>query len=180
MRETKINIRDYRKIILVGASGSGKSWLAKDIAKLTGYPLHHLDNEFWKPGWVKTPKDEFIQRQEEIISGENWIIDGDYSSTLEMRFTAADLIILLDTNRLISVLSAAKRHGKKRSDLPDYLNEDTIWDKEFLGLCKYIWTYPRNGRRIVITLHEKYFEKTFLRVKSRREAKKIVKKWSRI
>jgi adenylate kinase family enzyme len=49
-----------------------------------------LDNEFWKPGWVKCPKEEFIKRQQEIINDEKWIIDGAYNSTLEMRFAATD------------------------------------------------------------------------------------------
>ncbi|MCL2545878.1 MAG: hypothetical protein FWE06_01620 [Oscillospiraceae bacterium] len=46
-----MNIQDYKKIAIVGSPGSGKSWLSKKIAALTGYPLHHLDVEFWKPGW---------------------------------------------------------------------------------------------------------------------------------
>ena len=70
-----MDIRDYNKIILVGSGGSGKSWLAKHIAELTVYPLYHLDNEFWKPGWEKCPKEEFVKRQQEIINDEKWIID---------------------------------------------------------------------------------------------------------
>jgi len=38
--------KTYKKIILVGSPGSGKSYLSKIIAKYTGYTLIHLDNEY--------------------------------------------------------------------------------------------------------------------------------------
>ena len=177
LRSFILNIRDYNKIVLVGSGGSGKSWLAKRIAELTDYPLYHLDNEFWKPGWTESPRDEFIKRQQEIIKSEKWIIEGAYNSTLEMRFVAADLIIFLDINRIISIVSAAKRHGKKRSDLPDYLDENTIFSKDFFELCKYIWSYPKKGRKTVITLHEKYPDKILLHVKTRGEVQRLLMKW---
>lgn len=50
----------YKRIILVGSAGSGKSYLSTQIAKHIDYPLIHLDNEFWKPGWTATPKPEWI------------------------------------------------------------------------------------------------------------------------
>ena len=81
-----MDIHDYSKIILVGNSGSGKSWLAKQIADTTGYPLYHLDVEFWQPGWVMTPREEKIERQRKMVSGDNWIIDGNYDSTMEIRY----------------------------------------------------------------------------------------------
>ena len=34
--------------------------LAKQIADTTGYPLYHLDVEFWRPGWIMTPREEKI------------------------------------------------------------------------------------------------------------------------
>ena len=168
----------YNRIILIGCMGSGKSWLSKRIAEITGYPLFHLDVEHWKPGWVMSSKEEKIARQQEIISGEKWIIDGTYGSTMEIRFAAADLIIYLEINRFVCIWSAAKRTGKKRSDLPDYLEEPNIFGKEFIKFCKWIWSYPKTERQTVINLHEKYPEKAFLRIKSRREMKRLLEKWS--
>ena len=120
----------YNRIIIIGSAGSGKSYLAKKIAEITKYPLIHLDNEFWNPGWVKTPREEWIEKQKEMISTEKWIIDGNYNSTLELRIEASDLVIFLDINRFVCMYGAIKRHGKKRSDLPDYCDER--FDKEFI------------------------------------------------
>jgi len=165
----------YNRIILVGSMGSGKSWLSKRIAEITGYPLFHLDVEHWKPGWVADSKEEKIARQQEIISGEKWIIDGNYGSTMELRFAAADLIIYLDINRLVCMWSAAKRTGKKRSDLPDYLEEPKVTSKVFLDICKWIWQFRKKSGKTIMSLHEKYPEKEFLHIKSRRQVKKLLK-----
>jgi len=166
----------YNRIILVGSGGSGKSWLSKKIAEITGYPLFHLDAEHWKPGWVMSSNEEKVARQQEIISGEKWIIDGNYSGTMELRFAAADLIIFLDINRLVCFWSVARRAGKKRSDLPDYLEEPKIFNKEFWVFGKWVWNYRKTGGKKIMSLHEKYPEKEFLHIKSRRKVKKLLKK----
>ena len=172
-----MNVRDYDKIILVGCGGSGKSWMAKHLAELTGYPLYHLDKELWQPGWVMPPREEKIAKQQEMMKGEQWIIEGNYNSTMELRYASADLIIFLDINRIICILSAAKRTGKKRSDLPDYLEEPKAFSKDFFQFCKWIWTYPKTGKITVMSLHEKYPDKTFLHIKTRRKVKILLKEW---
>ncbi len=164
----------YNKIIVVGCSGSGKSWFSKKLAEKTGYKLIHLDNEFWKPDWVQTPRDEWIIRQKELIEEKQWIIDGNYNGTLELRFTASDLIVFLDINRYICILSALMRMGKKRSDLPEYLNEPKLFSKGTLDFYKWIWIFPKKGRKTILDLHEKYPEKEFLHIKSRKEMNKIL------
>lgn len=172
-----MHIRDYKKIILLGSGGSGKSWMAKRIAEITGYPLYHLDKEHWQPGWVMASREEKIARQKEIIGGESWIIDGNYNSTMELRFAAADLIIFLDIHRIVCIVSAAKRAGKKRSDLPDYLTEHNWFSKEFLQFAKWLWDYPKSDKPRVLALRDKYPEKTFLRIESRRSMRSILKNW---
>lgn len=167
-----MDIKDYNRIIIVGCSGSGKSWLAKRIASITGYPLTHLDNEFWNPNWVATPKEEWICKQQELISGEKWIIEGNYNGTMEMRFTSADLVIFIDINSITCIWRVFRRHGKKRSDLPEYLDEKI--DSEFFEFCKWIWDFPKKGRNTILDLHEKYPEKPFLVLKNRKQISKIL------
>jgi adenylate kinase family enzyme len=168
-----MNILEYNRIILVGSGGSGKSWLAKRLADITGYPMIHLDNEYWQPNWTPVPKEEWIEKQKGFIRGEKWIIDGNYNSSMELRFEAADLVIFLDINRFVCMWSAFRRHGKKRSDLPDYLDEKMNF--EFIDFLKWIWTFPKTGRKKILGLHEKYPDKAFMIFKSRRMVKKFFK-----
>lgn len=166
-----MELSKYKKIIIVGNCGSGKSHLSKRIAELTGLPLIHLDVEFWKPNWEMTPREEWIRKQSEMIAKDRWIIDGNYNSTMELRFTAADLIIFLDINRFVCLFSAIKRHGKKRSDLPEYLEEKL--DFEFLEFCKLILNFSKRGKAPIMELHLKYPEKDFIRIKDRRKMKQM-------
>lgn len=163
----------YKKIIVVGSPGSGKSFLSKAVATSTKQPLIHLDNEYWKPNWTATSKNEWIKIQKTLISGDSWIIDGNYNSTLELRFLAADCVIFLDINRLLCIYSAWKRHGKKRTDLPEYLEEKR--DKEFLEFIKWIWDFPKTGRKNILELHSRYPEKIFIVINNRREIKRFLK-----
>lgn len=174
-----MDIKQYHKIIFVGSGGSGKSWTAKRVAELTGYPLHHLDKELWLPGWVMPPKQEKIAKQQEMMNKDRWIIDGNYNSTMDLRFRAADLVIFLDIHRVVCIVSVMKRAGKKRSDLPEYLEEPKVFSKEFFEFCKWIWSYPQTDRNTVMSLHEKYPETTFLQIKTRRKMKKLLNQWRR-
>ena len=170
-----INIHDYNKIIIIGSGGSGKSTFAKQLGAITGLPVIHLDNEFWQPNWAETPRDEWIEKQKQFISDDKWIIDGNYGSTMELRFAAAELVIFLDINRLVCVYSAARRTGKKRSDLPEYLQEPKKFSKDFLDFAKWIWSYPKTEKQKVLALHEKYEDKPFLVIKSRQKLKRYLK-----
>lgn len=162
----------YKKIILVGSAGSGKSYLSKQIASCTKQPLVHLDNEYWKPGWTATPKAQWIERQKTLIEGESWIIDGNYNSTIELRFAAADCVIFLDRSRIACIYGAWKRHGKKRTDLPDYLIERK--DKEFYEFLKLIWKFPKKDGKRIGELHHKYPEKKFIILKNRGQIKRFL------
>lgn len=110
-----MNIFGYNRIIIVGNNGSGKSYLSEELSVITGLPLVHLDVEFWRPNWEKPSKEEWIKKQTELISKEEWIIDGNHTGTMELRFEAADIIIFLDINRFVCLAGVFKRHGKKRS-----------------------------------------------------------------
>ena len=171
-----MNIRNYKKIVIFGASGAGKSYMSGRVAKLTGYPVYHLDAVFHQRGWVTIPEDEFITRQREMMSGETWIIEGNYKKTMEFRFAAADLIIFLEVNRFTRILAAARRQGMKRPEIPD-LEERSVFSKEFLSLVKMQWSHGKVTREKVMELRGKYPDKAFLHIKGRHGAKKLLKEW---
>ena len=169
-----MSIADYKKIMLIGSPGGGKSWLAARIAKHTGYLLYHLDKEFLKPGWVFIPADEQIALMQEITAQDCWIIEGNWGKSMEIRFAAADLIIFLNINRFYCIISAAKRLKRVRPDFPDYLEQGGIFSKQFRELALHIWNFPKTGHKQIFELHKKYPEKKFLHFKTRRKTAKIL------
>jgi adenylate kinase family enzyme len=170
-----LNIFGYNRIIIVGNNGSGKSFLSKELAVITGLPLIHLDLEFWRPNWEKPPKEEWIKKQMELISKDKWIIDGNHTDTMELRFKSTDLIIFLDINRFICLTSVMKRNRKKRSDMPQYLEERL--DMEYFKFFKGIWNFSKTRKRTIMDLHKKYPDNPFFVIESRRKMNDLLNQW---
>jgi adenylate kinase family enzyme len=170
-----LNIFEYNRIIVVGNNGSGKSFLSKELSAITGLPLVHLDVEFWRPNWEKPTKEEWIKKQTELTSKEKWIIDGNHTDTMELRFKAADIVIFLYINRFVCLVSVLLRNGKKRSDTPQYLEEKL--DMEFFKFCNRLWSFSKTSKRTIMDLHKKYPDKPFFVIGSRRKMKKLLNQW---
>ena len=154
----------YKKIIVIGCPGSGKSYFSKILANATHLPLYHLDMIYWKPNWVSTPRDEFDQIVKGITDTDEWIIDGNYNRTIEDRLSKAELVYFLDLPTEVCLESVKARFGVKRDDLPNYLEEKE--DPEFINFIK---DFKNTGRVKIITLIEKYKDKKVITFTSREE-----------
>ncbi len=84
------------RILIVGCPGAGKSTMAKRLAQIVGLPLIHLDQQYWLPGWVHPPSDVWREKVQAFSDQPRWILDGNYSGTLDIRVAAADVVIHLD------------------------------------------------------------------------------------
>jgi adenylate kinase family enzyme len=83
-------------IMIVGVSGSGKTYTAEMLGKLLIIPFYDLDEYYWDPGWRKKEKDEFAKSIKEITAKETWIISGNFSSMEIPIWQRCDCIIWLD------------------------------------------------------------------------------------
>jgi adenylate kinase family enzyme len=134
-----------KRIMIIGCGGSGKSTLAKQIYHLTGLELIHLDQVFFKPGWVELEMEEWVEKNIELLQKEEWIIDGNYGSTMDMRLEKADTVIFMDTPTHIRLIRVLKRgiqyFGKTRPDMA--LN---FPEKISLDFLRYILFYNKTRR----------------------------------
>lgn len=155
-----------QKIIVLGCSGSGKSTFSRRLQALTGLPLIHLDNLWWRKDRTHVSREEFDRRLEEALAGERWIIDGDYSRTYEPRFRACDTVIFLDYDEATCMGGIAERVGKDRPDIP--------WTEHRLdpALVELVRNYRRDERPAVYALLEKYPDRRALVFKTRGEAER--------
>ena len=85
-----------KKIIVIGCPGSGKSTFSKALHQVTNIPLFHLDNIFWNADKTTVEKDIFYERISEVLQKHEWILDGNYISTMEMRMQKSDTVFFLD------------------------------------------------------------------------------------
>jgi adenylate kinase family enzyme len=162
-----------KKIVLIGSGGSGKSTLARQLGEKLKIKVYHLDALFWKPNWVGVPKDEQRKVQTDLVKKEEWIIDGNYGGTMEIRLNAADTIIFLDIQRTICVYRAFKRmlqyRNKTRPDMGNGNKER--FDLDFL---KWIWDYPKTKRPNILKRLEQLSEdKQVIILKSPKEVQQF-------
>ena len=105
------------RICILGPSNSGKSTLADAIARKHGLKAVHLDLLYHLPhtNWQPRPFDEFLALHDEALTGDRWVIDGNYSQCLPQRLQRATGIILLDISTLASLSRYLRRTVFERS-----------------------------------------------------------------
>lgn len=137
------------KIAIIGSGGSGKTTLALRLGRVLQLPVYHLDALYWQPDWVRTEKKQWVEIQQSLVSGKQWIVDGNYGGTLDIRFSACDTIIFLDINRFTCLFRALKRTllhlGRSRSDVGRGCH-----DRFDLHFIQWIFTYPVKKRPEIV------------------------------
>ncbi len=153
-----------KKIIVIGCPGSGKSTFSKALHELTGIPLFHLDMMYWNSDRTIVDKAVFRERLTNTIQKDEWIIDGNYGSTMELRLQASDTVFFLDYPLNVCLDGIKERRGKARTDIPWIEYEE---DAEFI---EYVKNYNSQSRPNVMELLRKYSHKHIYIFKNRNEA----------
>ena len=153
-----------RKVIVIGCPGSGKSTVSRTLHNKTGIPLYHLDMMYWNADKTTVEKSVFLERLSDVLEKDEWIIDGNYSSTMELRMAACDTVIFLDYPLDVCLDGIRERRGKPRSDMPWIETEE---DSEFI---EFIKNYNEQQKPKVLELLKKYSDKNIIILESREQA----------
>jgi adenylate kinase family enzyme len=153
-----------KKIMIIGCPGSGKSTFSRALHEKTGIPLYHLDMMFWNADRTTVEKQVFMERLKNAMEQDEWIIDGNYGSTIELRLAACDTVFFLDYPVEVCLQGIRQRRGKPRSDMPWFETEEE--DAEFINFIK---SYNSESRPQVMALLEKYAHKNIYIFRSRAE-----------
>ncbi len=166
MPRIKNKAKTMKKVMVIGCPGSGKSTFSKKLHTLSGIPLFHLDQLYWNADKTTVDKSVFLGRLSDILQKEEWIIDGDYRSTMELRLQSCDTLFFLDYPTDVCLDGIRQRCGKERSDLP-WTERAGEEDAAFVDFIK---NYNTVNRSEVMALLEKYTHKNIFIFKNRSKA----------
>jgi adenylate kinase family enzyme len=143
------------RILVIGCSGAGKSALARAVADHYRLPLIHLDRCYWRPGWIAPNEAEWFDEVERLTAEPEWVMDGNFSSTMRQRAEASDAIVFLDLPRWLCLLRVLRRallgYGRTRNDVAPGCPERFDW-----AFLKWVWNYPTRSRPKTLDLLKAY------------------------
>lgn len=117
----------YRRVVVVGNSGAGKTVVGARLAACLDIPFVDLDDEFWGAGWVAAEDEPWRARVEGLIEPAEWLLSGNFGSTIDIRAGRADLVVLISLAPVLCVWRLLLRSVKTR-------------------LGRQLWRLPRDCR----------------------------------
>ena len=167
-----------KKILVVGANGSGKTTFAKKLSERLNTKHYELDNIFWKPDWQESGNAEFRARVNEITQMESWIIDGNYSRNQDLTIGRADTIIWLDVPYPKMLYRVTKRSlNRIVTQKPLWHNNresiGSLFSKKSIVLFASRTYGSKNAKYNRLINGNEYPDKIWIRLKSSREEKRF-------
>ena len=165
------------KINVIGTSGSGKTTFGRQLAEILGIPFLEMDFLFWGPNW-SSPEDEILfKKLATALKGDSWVLDGNYTRTIPIKWDQVDIVIWLDYNFIRTLLQAINRAARRivsQEELwPGTGNRETV-RKLFSRQSIVLWTiqtHRRNKIRNARWMEEDEFSHIhFIRLKSPKKA----------
>lgn len=151
-----------RKISIIGAGGSGKTYLAEKLGEKLGIKVYSLNKIRHNPQKPMS-REEFEQFQRHIIETcDEFIFDGNYKSTLDLRLNNSDTIIFLDFSPGFNLGRSVKKNiTVKTSDDPKIKSDHTA--KLNVGYIRWLANYDKEERvEILKKLNELKLEKRII------------------
>jgi len=171
------------RINVIGTSGSGKTTFGRQLAETLDLPFLEMDAIFWGPDWYSPPDDEFFPRLTKLLEGENWVLDGNYTRTLPIKWVQVDVVIWLNYNFIRTIYQAIRRA------LTRLFSQEELWPntgnreslKKLFSRDSILWwtisTYTRHVKRNAAYLDaEQYSHITFHRIRSPGQAARFLVK----
>jgi adenylate kinase family enzyme len=137
-----------QRIAVVGTTGSGKTTLARQISQRLIIVHVELDALYWEPNWTPALTGRLRERITQALTGNQWVVDGNYSIVRDIVWHRADTVVWLDYPLPI-IMSRLLQRTWRRVVLQEELwngNRET-WQTTFSRDSILLWalqTYRKN------------------------------------
>ncbi|MBE9206311.1 adenylate kinase [Nostoc sp. LEGE 06077] len=161
-----------QRISVVGTTGSGKTTLARQISQRLTISHIELDYLHWEPNWVEVANDVMRDRVSQSLSGDRWVVDGNYSIVRDIVWPRADTVVWLDYSWPVVMRRILWRTLLRVVTQQEVCNGNyETWQKSFWNrdsiLLWAIQTYGKNRQKYQTLFHESnYAHLNFIRLHS--------------
>lgn len=145
----------FQRIVIVGNSGSGKSYLARQLSSKLGSQVVHFDEHFWEPGgFNKRRLPEVVHSEIKQLSLEEmWIMEGVFGDLAATALANATALIFLNKS-WDECKSALLERGSESSKQLD----TTSAEKNFKELMSWAEAYTQRENSRSLKGHTKLYE----------------------
>ncbi|MBY8990559.1 MAG: adenylate kinase [Candidatus Lokiarchaeota archaeon] len=109
------------KINVVGTSSSGKTTFCRKLSRILSILHIEMDALFWGPNWCLPTDEEFFPKLRLALKGDSWILDGNYTRSIPIKWESVTTIIWLDFSFLRTLYQAVNRAIKR------IITREEIW-----------------------------------------------------
>lgn len=127
-----------KRILIIGNSGSGKSWLAAQLAEQLNIREVNLDTIVWQPGGFnqKRPQHEIDQAIQTLAQEPSWAVEGVFGALAQQLLDAVDTLLFLDLDWSVcrdSLLSRGSQSARQRDAVAAEKNfqQLLVWASEY-------------------------------------------------
>lgn len=116
------------RIVIIGNSGSGKTYLAQMLSGYLHIEVIHLDKLFWEPGGFnkKRPIDLVYSEIATLSQGQLWIVEGVFGELAQEFCPQADCLLWLDVDWATCSANLRKRGSDSSKQLDPQLAEENF------------------------------------------------------
>lgn len=157
----------FKRIMMFGRPGSGKSTFAKELHNKAGIELYHLDRYFYTKNWIERSTHEFFQIQQNLVNQDCWIIDGNNVSSLGIRYACADVVLYFNYPKWLCLYRIFKRRFFKNPQIKDRAegcSEIIKWK-----LITYMWTFEKRVHEQLKYLQQQYPHAHFIEIRNNKD-----------
>jgi adenylate kinase family enzyme len=172
-----------KRISVVGSSGSGKTTVARRLAKALAVPYIELDALHWGPNWTGATGPELSEKIEAATAGDTWVVDGNYWSKVGPQVWAkADTVVWVSPSRWRTIWQSVTRTVRRAASGQELWSGNReswtglmFWRGEE-SILWWAWTtYPRTQERYATAMADtKWNHLTFYRLRTRRDVERFI------
>lgn len=176
-----MRVKKYKRIVILGSGGSGKTTLANYINRKINLPIVYLDKEYWLPNWERPLQDDWNEKLTNLVKNDEWVMDGNYIDSLDIRLDRADLVIMLDIKQSICLAGIFFRTlfgiFFRRKDLSDGCKDK--FDQNYVEFVSWVKQFKNVYFVQLVNLCLKYPNIDLKLFTKRRSARKFVKRMAK-